>query len=175
MCESVRAKVERIISRAPQFSDFLDRMCTRGSSRFFSQFPGFLLLSGTVHALPSPRLGLFLCGIKNAMYFVETAPGDLQPLSWLPPIHAAYDALDHRRRRLLRVCNSAVDLVVLQPPANVREEGVRREGERGERTTRVKSANEAPRAEGTGRAAGRRSARTRRGGGGERRTTAEAP
>ena len=40
---------------------------------------------------------------------------------------------------------------------------MRREGERGERTTRVKSANEARREEGAGRAAERRSARTRRG------------
>ena len=36
-------------------------------------------------------------------------------------------------------------------------------GERGERTTRVKGANEARRAEGASRAAGRRSAKTRRG------------
>ena len=36
-------------------------------------------------------------------------------------------------------------------------------GERGERTTRVKGANEARRAEGASKAAGRRSARTRRG------------
>ena len=66
---------------------------------------------------------------------------------------------------------STRDLVVTQQPANVRAEG---RVQRGERTTRVKGANEARRAEGASRLRGRRSAMTRRGGGGERRTRIEA-
>ena len=65
------------------------------------------------------------------------------------------DAQDCKLRELAeRVWNGAVDLVVVQAPAKVRAEGARREGERGERTMRVKSANEARRAGGASRLRG---------------------
>ena len=67
------------------------------------------------------------------------------------------------RQQADRVWNGAADLVVRQVPTNVRAEGVRRGESTGERTTPVKGHELSAGRGGREQAAGRRSARTRRG------------